>query len=1612
MSDSASGKNVSLSAEHRLDAVCQRFEDAWKAGTEPRIEDFLVGWEGPERAFLVRELGRLDREYRRSATETPSLTRNPHQSTPAPTPAPDPDEALPRAFGRYTLQRLLGRGGMGRVYLAHDPALDRPVALKLPNPVTAPDWRERFLTEARAAATLTHPNVCPVYEVGEEQGQPYLTMAFIEGETLAAKLDRDGPMEPDDAVALVCTAAHAMQEAHRRGIVHRDLKPSNLMLDAAGRPIIMDFGLALRANTTDDLRLTLTGVALGTPAYMPPEQAGGDHESVGPPSDVYALGVILYELVTGRVPFRAKLFGNLLAKIMRDPPPTPSSLNPQVEPALEAVILKCLAKHPADRFESAGDLAEALNQYLEGDWDELISLHSQPCEIPEHTSDSRRARSSAARRQPPRRGWWLAGAAALVLALFAAGAVIYVQTDYGDLKIELSDPSAPVEVQVNGQAVKLTADGKVTHVKAGPGVVVVSGDGFETRAESFTLKRGTTEEVKVSLVRRPAKAVTGTGKKTGDRDPPVPYPKEPTLIEAPGWQILTDATKDQMQKWLDDRKKDVHSVMWLDAHTVDGKPVFCAIAALDDRESRWKAVLDFKATEFNPGGDIGRLLDLRKATFHSMSAYLDGPTIRSAFLWTPTQQNFYAGPDEPSDNVSGLIQRYLKNGLIVRILRPTAIGQDEPRISLVLEEALDQKSSHIWNAPADKLEEFLTKVRNEKQLLASVTAYLRNGNLEFAAVAQSNPRNWEWTAKTNLTARDLKTKTAAAAATGFRPLSVTGYPFEGAVRYCVVWVKEPPKPVPPPKEPTLIEAPGWQILTDATKDQMQTWLDERKKAKHSVMWLDACTVGDKPVFCAAAALDDRGGNWQAALDIPGFPFPDGVKNRFPDVDELQWTSLCSYVSNKKSYAAALLLQPIRSRSWTVPDMARLDFAQVDAQNKKNGYCYRSLRPYPSVDGTIAFAAIATRKGDPPGIRQFDMGQIDVQEFVTAQQERGNRLTSLVAYPDDGKLLFAAVAEPNPSRSEWSADTGLTAAQLKAKTAERASKGFRPSCVSGCPWDGAVRYCVVWVKEPPKPVPVPKEKTLIEVPGWQILTNATKDEMRKWLDERKKAGHSVMWLDVTETEGKPVFCGAAALDDRQTEWTVFWDLVPREVNNVPAMRKLIDVDTNFLVAGGVYTVGLDAKAVLLFWPGRKHWAINCVATETILAREVEENLKAGGTNRVLRPYPVGESFLWLAYTEFSQSYRSTQSRNLSAAELMAFLEKARRDDQIPLSVVGYAADAALMFAAVSGPNRDKLAWETSIGLTAAQLKAKTDEQAKQGFRPSCVTVYPWDGAVRYCVVWVKEPPKPVPFPKEKKLLEVPGWQILADATKDDMQKWLDQRKKDGHSVTWLDVCEVADKPCYSAVAALDNRAPDWSAFLDVPANGFPAEIRKRVPKAEDTQFASAAGYVEDGKVRLAVLILHEGRVFLVVPDLTRLSLPIFEEKAKAGGHGYRIFRPHPVLRGAIGFAVVTEPMASAGVKGLDLTADKLAKFEADTRSAGHRFSSVSAYVSGDELRFAAVTAENSEKRGWSYETGLTAAQLNEKLNQAAKGFRPESITAYPWDGAVRYCVVWVKEPPKK
>jgi len=271
---------------------------------------------------------------------------------------------LPENFGRYRIVRKLGQGGMGAVCLAHDTQLDRQVALKVPSFVGSDrkEMVERFLREARAMATITHPNLCPVHDVGEIGGVHFMTMGYIEGRLLAEHIQSGQPAGERLAATVIRKLALALHEAHTRGVVHRDLKPTNIFIDPRGEPVIVDFGLARRVEASD-AALTHNGTLVGTPAYMAPEQARGQASAIGPQSDIYSLGVILYELLTSRRPFRGEGALEVLGQVLTGQPDPPRAVRPDIDPRLEAICLKAMAKQPADRYASMAELAAALGDF-------------------------------------------------------------------------------------------------------------------------------------------------------------------------------------------------------------------------------------------------------------------------------------------------------------------------------------------------------------------------------------------------------------------------------------------------------------------------------------------------------------------------------------------------------------------------------------------------------------------------------------------------------------------------------------------------------------------------------------------------------------------------------------------------------------------------------------------------------------------------------------------------------------------------------------------------------------------------------------------------------------------------------------------------------------------------------------------------------------------------------------------------------------------------------------------------------------------------------------------------------------------------------------------------
>lgn len=359
-----------------LDQLCDRFEDAFRAGENPVIEDYLEGMaEGAYRSGLAMLL-ELELDLRREQGELGVASSYFHRF-------PDHHDTIldvldsqrdtqsdhdergsfglaASRLGRYEFApgKPLGEGTFGKVYQAWDTRLRRNVAIKVPRPDKLD--KDLFLREARAISQLKHANICTVYDVDEDEGRPYMVMELIEGPKLSERLSKER-LSQGEAVRIVYEVAQALEHAHGQGIVHRDLKPANIMLRGGREPVVLDFGLAKVAAASETLMQENT--ALGTALYMPPEQATGDLAAVGPASDVYSLGMVLYEALTGELPFSGTM-RSVLQQVKDRDVPDAATRCPEIPPGLASVCAKACAKVASDRYASMADFAAALRPYL------------------------------------------------------------------------------------------------------------------------------------------------------------------------------------------------------------------------------------------------------------------------------------------------------------------------------------------------------------------------------------------------------------------------------------------------------------------------------------------------------------------------------------------------------------------------------------------------------------------------------------------------------------------------------------------------------------------------------------------------------------------------------------------------------------------------------------------------------------------------------------------------------------------------------------------------------------------------------------------------------------------------------------------------------------------------------------------------------------------------------------------------------------------------------------------------------------------------------------------------------------------------------------------------
>jgi serine/threonine-protein kinase len=355
----SAAQNAGAARDQRLAQLLEELAEQQRQGKMASLDS--ISKQHPDLVDELRGLWAVVQvaDLARSAKGTrPTLAQDPG--------SPSAGPELPRIFGNYELVDELGRGGMGVVYKAWEKSLERFVALKmiLRGAHASVEDLARFRGEAQSAGALTHPNIVPVYQVGEQDGQAFFCMKYVEGMTLAQRVAR-GPLPQREAARILAAVSRAVHHAHQHGILHRDLKPANILLDSARQPHVTDFGLAKRVE--GGANLTGTGAIVGTPSYMAPEQAAGSGTRPTPATDIYSLGAILYELLTGRPPFLTASAIETLLLVRSEEPVRPRLLNPQIDPDLELICRKCLEKRPAHRYASAEQLAADLEAFLQGE---------------------------------------------------------------------------------------------------------------------------------------------------------------------------------------------------------------------------------------------------------------------------------------------------------------------------------------------------------------------------------------------------------------------------------------------------------------------------------------------------------------------------------------------------------------------------------------------------------------------------------------------------------------------------------------------------------------------------------------------------------------------------------------------------------------------------------------------------------------------------------------------------------------------------------------------------------------------------------------------------------------------------------------------------------------------------------------------------------------------------------------------------------------------------------------------------------------------------------------------------------------------------------------------
>jgi serine/threonine protein kinase len=995
-------------------------------------------------------------------------------------------------LGHYQVRSVLGAGGMGVVFQAFDPHLERLVALKamLPAMAVSSSAKQRFLREAKAAAAIKHDHIVTVYQVGEERGVPFLAMEFLEGESLNECLQREGRLPVREVLRLAREIAEGLAAAHQHGLIHRDIKPANVWLETQGegrvtrdavtvtlpiaarpgchgpRAKILDFGLA--RPTTDQAHLTQSGAIVGTPAFMAPEQVDG--RTVDARSDLFSLGCVLYRMATGELPFKGKDTISILIGVATDNPRPPQELNPELPPALCALIERLLAKKPEDRPRSAAAVVDAI---------QAIDQGAAP------------GQQLAAKPRWPRR---LLPAAALVAILTLVGylcgpTILRYAANEGELVIVIDDPQVQALVDQTGVTIRDRAKDRDYQVdtgrrdlKTGTYMLEVTEVGGDLRlfTKEFTITRGGRTSVKITFDPKAladesaANAVSwaATGSKKLFADP------AHALAGVLDFQDLVGATPTQFRDWLAGLGPDFRPSL-VSSRRGTGATLFNAVAVRERKAQLVRFGAD--ATDDEEQRSAKRMAyENRRVIGISCSA--KGDQILASRLWVDDGLGYFAWGGT-LQSITDAIERAKMNGWRPICLEGARAG-DKQRYECVSAPEKSHKWKAFYTLSAEELLSTVQYYRQENWRPDVLSAHWDGSLFRFMLVLVDNDDAVDWRFRMDMSLQEYQTESARQKRLGLFPLALTSSGNEAQVRYAAVWVRYRVPGLSPPlskPRPALAHTAADKAVC-SKGNEAQVFVDPAHALTDVIDFCDLAGATPKQFhdWRAALAADFRLALLNSREEV-GQPLLNAVAVReqrpqpikfFPEMTQQEaertWHQMC-----KDGFRNMLICdytkqgQATPSQLWSKSPgswyhwVGTLPFL-VENINRDGRQPISLHAPAPSGGYRVTGA-------DQPGRKwriYYTLSADELLSTVSYFCDQGWRPDVLAPHSYEGQLCFMLVVVDNHDRVDWRFRMDMSLRDYKADSAEQRQQGLFPLALASYKenneqTDG--RYAAIWVR---------------------------------------------------------------------------------------------------------------------------------------------------------------------------------------------------------------------------------------------------------------------------------------------------------------------------------------------------------------------------------------------------------------------------------------------------------------------------------------------------------------------------------------------------------------------